>query len=380
MSKMIVNNIEYKSISDACRAYNISMQTYYNRLKRGKSPEEALLMEKEISNAKETIDHLGNKFRTLEHMCKYYNINKVTFKSRLKCGMDLKEALTTPINKIKRIEPIDYLGKKYKSIEDMCKYYNISVKTFRSKMHSGCTVKEALTKKKGMHANKCTDHLGNEYKGLVDMARAYNITYNALRAGMKKGKPLDEILKPRDKNKLLKTMDNKFNSIKEACEYYGISKCTFYKKIKLGYSCNEIFRSIKRENITEICKQCGISHYKYGQLIKNGYSINDIIEYSKINKKEKIKDFQGNEYNCISDMCKHYNINKGTFAQRIKRGIPLKDALLIPAVGIKYGVSKAYIGIDNVIYYRVHLNNRQIYLNCEQILEYIDKGIIANRD
>ena len=47
----------------------------------------------------ECYDHLGNKFKTKAEMCKYYGINQTTFNTRLKSGMTLKDALSKEVIK-----------------------------------------------------------------------------------------------------------------------------------------------------------------------------------------------------------------------------------------------------------------------------------------
>ena len=39
-------------------------------------------------------DHLGNKFNSIKDMCKYWNVNVKTYTTRYKKGWSLKESLT----------------------------------------------------------------------------------------------------------------------------------------------------------------------------------------------------------------------------------------------------------------------------------------------
>lgn len=42
----------------------------------------------------------------------------------------------------------DYLGNTYKSIKDMCDFYNVNYRTYSSRLKRGWTLEEALTGKK----------------------------------------------------------------------------------------------------------------------------------------------------------------------------------------------------------------------------------------
>jgi len=145
----------YKTISAMCKAYCISVKQYISRIKRGYSIKEALTGRVEISgnagntvqvevydkydadevvmeenevsgvdehnevsgvdehneiehnaikknifemNVKPMTDHEGRFFETKRELCEYWNIDQTTLNSRLRKGMNLEEALTTPVN------------------------------------------------------------------------------------------------------------------------------------------------------------------------------------------------------------------------------------------------------------------------------------------
>ena len=68
------------------------------------------------------IDHKGNEFSTLKEMCDHWKIHTVTFSSRIKTGMSLKDALETKIRK--NCKPCtDHLGNKFESEKEASKNY-----------------------------------------------------------------------------------------------------------------------------------------------------------------------------------------------------------------------------------------------------------------
>ena len=52
---------------------------------------------------KECYDHLGNKFKSLTDLCKAYNITRYNYRDRKNQGWTLEEILTTNINMYQRI-------------------------------------------------------------------------------------------------------------------------------------------------------------------------------------------------------------------------------------------------------------------------------------
>ena len=60
-------------------------------------------------------------------MCEHWGIKDNTYRERIKQGMSLEQALTTSRRKGPQ-SCTDHLGQKFKSIEEMCKYWNILTK------------------------------------------------------------------------------------------------------------------------------------------------------------------------------------------------------------------------------------------------------------
>lgn len=71
-------------------------------------------------------DHLGNEFTTIKAMCEHWCINKETYQTRIKQGMSLEQALTTPPRKGPK-SCTDHLGNVFSSVTAMCKHYGKSI-------------------------------------------------------------------------------------------------------------------------------------------------------------------------------------------------------------------------------------------------------------
>lgn len=135
--------IKYKSINQMCRAYNIIPCTFQERLKRGYDLERALT-EPIISPKKFIVDFEGNGFESIMAMCRHYDISITTYRARLRRDWDLEQILTTPVG-YSYTPAIDFNGKEYKSIGAMCSHYGIPRKNYIYRINNGWSQKEALT-------------------------------------------------------------------------------------------------------------------------------------------------------------------------------------------------------------------------------------------
>ena len=91
----------YPSIDIMCSKYKICRHVYTERIKAGWSIERALTEPVKTQQSREfymmTKDHLGNEYKSTSDMCKHYNIALNTFKRRIRKGWSLKNALTRAI-------------------------------------------------------------------------------------------------------------------------------------------------------------------------------------------------------------------------------------------------------------------------------------------
>ena len=104
-SKLVYDNLgnSFNTFKELCSYYNMPHNEVRARLKIGWSLEDALNIPigKDRKN-KAYYDHLGNKFNTLRRMCEYWNINVDTYLTRIKKGMSVKSALEEPLRRVLR--------------------------------------------------------------------------------------------------------------------------------------------------------------------------------------------------------------------------------------------------------------------------------------
>ena len=264
---------KYKSITQMCNFYNISYFMYTKRIKDGWDKEKALttpfIPKGKTFIGKKCKDHLGNEYINQEEMCKAYGIKKTTYRNRIKKGKTIEEALTMPLKQVneqkkekerkcvkqvnkqekeKELKQVnkqkekqerkyvyDYLGNKYINRKEMCKAYSIKESTYRSRIKKGMTVKEALTTP--LSQRYVYDHLGNKYINQEEMCKAYNIKESTYRSRTKRGATVEEALTtPLSQRYVYDHLGNKYDNRKKMCEAYNISYDTYQGRRRRGWS------------------------------------------------------------------------------------------------------------------------------------------------
>ena len=237
---------KFSSVSEMCDEWGINLNTYKARIQAGWDVKRALLTPSFSRDTRSIDDHLGNHYSSLSEMAKQYGIDPGTLRNRIDHGWSIKDALTKPVQRnVSKLSIIkDHLGNEYKSMNDMCKHYNIVEKTFVGRIGRGMSLEDALTKPIDTSKSsyiECKDHLGNEYKSLSAMCRAYGITVSLYRARLKSGWDLETALTVSKTRKVCKDhLGNEFASIAEMLEYWGVNRSTYYKLLSSGKKFKEI--------------------------------------------------------------------------------------------------------------------------------------------
>lgn len=251
----------YESKKDMLKAYGISRQVFHNRIKNGYTLQQALELptgSRSPVNPKTRAahddhepkyrDHLGNGFPSINAMCSYWHISPATYRSRVKTGCGLEDALTKPIGAPappNNMACADHAGNKFKTVKEMCKRWHVSTGTYWARIRAGFGVEGALTGNgspaKAGHGGPrvptpCIDHEGRSFGSVTEMCRYWHVSQATYRARIRAGYSLEDALtaKPRTNPQAIMCMDHKgqvFRSIREMCESYGISRAAFRKGI-----------------------------------------------------------------------------------------------------------------------------------------------------
>lgn len=146
---------EYPTTMAMCEAWNIDYDLYLARLRNGFSVQKALEKltpsDKDAALYNGLVDMNGVKYKTLTAMCQAWGISVKCFVGRIERGWSFEEALSIPVdtsNSVKRHSRVsDHIGNKFTSVNAMCKYWGVNLGTYKYRVRHGLSVEEALTKK-----------------------------------------------------------------------------------------------------------------------------------------------------------------------------------------------------------------------------------------
>ena len=326
------------------RHYGITYTAFQYRLEKlHMSLEEALTKPHTDDKSAAIVceDHLGNKFPTKADMCDYWHISRPTFFRRIRDGWDLEKALTHPLiltNPLRKIVK-DHKGNEFVTVDEMCKFHNISKRQYMINIRNNCTLEQALTSV--TKKEKCKDHLGNEYKSINEMCRAYNTTKTTLRSRIELGWTLREILEnPSKKCNYSKAKDHKgqeFNCIKDMCKAYKISEHTFkHRRQQMKMSLEEALTGGNMHIVT-------------------------------------CKDHTGREFGSIFEMCLYWNVKMSTYYGRhnkLKWDDKKTLTTIAPSSYKKFGPNLTIVKKVNAEYYEVCFNDETYIWHMDKLFEY----------
>jgi hypothetical protein len=244
-----------------CEHYGIPITVYHSRIRLGWSMEKSLTepIADVPGNTKTATDHTGQKFRSISEMCKAWNITRSLYNIRIKSGCSIEEALTMPKKdmKITKQNCTDHLGNEYASINAMCRAYGVTRACFQSRITDlGWDTEKALTTPVQTNAKKISDGMGNIFPSLVDICYFYNIPPYSLQ-----GKILtDELIAKTIRRGFKKNMKFKNGmTIKKVLEfpYYMVDDnghdiiCSFEQLLDV-YHNNEFYPFPKKLNSDEL--------------------------------------------------------------------------------------------------------------------------------
>lgn len=262
----------YPTTKEMCIAYNVHPSTYYDRIRNGYTTEEALTGDKKkvtppqatdnappkkTSPIKEiatpVTDHLGNAYPSTSEMCRAYGIRFDTFKARLTSGKSLEEALTRIPSYTTSIPCQDHLGNHYNSQIEMARTYGLTKDQFIARRRLGWDLERILTTPVGNGANnQAFVFNGTSYTSKRDFCRKNGLNYDVFihrtNAGMSFEEAVAAAIKSKNRPRLdpVDHKNNRYTSIKEMCEAYGVSVNTLTYRLKHNWTLEDALTKSKK--------------------------------------------------------------------------------------------------------------------------------------
>ena len=148
---------------------------------------------------REITDHQGRKFKTCEEMCEFWGVDLDVYRCRVHSLKWTKErALTTPVKtRVRRTLPtIDHQGRTFESFEQLARNYKMCPDTLKHRLKCGLSLEQALTTpvRRGQHV-ACKDHLGTVYYTFTDMYTRWQVKYSTFIDRLNRGLSIEVCLK-----------------------------------------------------------------------------------------------------------------------------------------------------------------------------------------
>lgn len=138
-------------------------------------------------------DHLGNPFKDLVSLCRYWGIDYEVVKDRIDKGWAVTTAIRDLVDPYAQV--MDHLGNTYDTIREMCSKWGISIDVYNKRMYTKAWELEKTLTTPAMERNVLTvDHLGNEFKSPTEMCKHYGVSYRTYKRKLEKGVALEGIL------------------------------------------------------------------------------------------------------------------------------------------------------------------------------------------
>lgn len=235
MSKVVVKGITFGSMKDACKHFGVSYK-YVSTIKNnyGLSFNDAI--EYMLQGGKAGKLKVGDKeFNNLSDACRKSGVNINKVRSRMRRGYSLEDSLKHSLSKI------SVRGRDFQSLSEACRYFDVSYRNVRYAIGKGMSIEEAISK-----------HMKDEF--VVN--------------------------------------DIRFSTVREACEYYGVSSTCVYQRMRRNGATLEeavhyytiggsvIVNGIRFRTKAEACRYFNVEYTYPAKLIKAyGVSFEEAINY-----------------------------------------------------------------------------------------------------
>lgn len=368
---------KYRNVFIMCREYLMTTSKYYERLEKGMTQREALLLDEAEDLTRILIDN-----PTFGEMCTaagldttkklYAELSRSSERDIASRMLTCWEKCTERKNRLQCLsanehifEADEALGEKYikymlmenpgsyRIIIRKLEYILQTVKAsygyseYLSELGSRIPAdkavhvvdvwEDAATENKVCKENINTDKCvmapnGKSYRTAKEMCADYGATYLNYLYRINHGYTLEEALNTGKYS----TRHKKGSKKERTCTEAGAVS----KEQDILIQCRTGHNGIVYGSVDEMLKAYGISRQEYKKLLAEKGSKDEVLRSCR--RKRKVTDHLGNSYENTADMCKAYNIKRSTYFSRLDSGWSLKDALEKP-VDYRFSVGKSVI-------------------------------------
>ena len=176
--------VQYASIRDLARAYDMDAELVWGRINRKWTPEQAVGIQPEpnlrlltpTNAVKVKVE--GVEYSSVEAVCAYYGVDKSTYYGRLNRGATVEQALGLEEMPVQTHTAFELNGVFYTSHKDAERRLGLPESTISSRLKLGKTIEEACAV--GNLAKKAIEYKGITYESMQALAKYLNVPYKKL--------------------------------------------------------------------------------------------------------------------------------------------------------------------------------------------------------
>lgn len=185
------------------------------------------------------VDHLGNQFPSQTAMLRHWQVPKGTYEKRIRKGFSVKDALTAKPRENKNKLVTDHENNVFISVKEMCRHWGIDNGTYRQRIKSGWSQKDALTYQPHENRDKITDHLGNTYNTIQDMCDHWKISNTLYQSRIARNWSIKDALTipvTSNDNSIIDPLGHEFDSVRSLCRYWRVERSTYQNRLLSGHT------------------------------------------------------------------------------------------------------------------------------------------------
>ena len=196
---------------------------------------------------------------------------------------------------------VNYRGKEYASIKDVCNEYNVSYAMVSQRLKNGYTIEKAIeTPLKKLRNGITVIYKGQEYPSIRNLAKCKGIPYHVVQMRVKKGMSIEKAIDTPVGELMgneIKFRDKIYPSFSKLCKEFNIPSSIALSRLNMNWSLEKTLTTPVRKT-------------------KNRYIPNLV--------------YNGKKYPSLRALCTDINADYQNTLNRLHRGKTLKEAIETP--------------------------------------------------
>lgn len=339
---------KYKDIKSLAKEYGIKYTTFYGRLVRGRTIEEAIEFKKKTYSPKESdiIIFDGKSYDSQRELARSYGIDYSKYYNRIRKGWSQSEALELVPRAVGRKgNSVTVNGKTFVSIKHFAIENGFEPSFVYSQRQRGLTLEEILSYRERYRVGRKVEYEGKIYNSITELAESHNISPKLVQNRLYRGCSLDKALRSEYLIGFRKDLSFfhdgiEYYSIKDFAERNNLSQSSVYYKIEKGFSLSDILSgrdgrrqgsSVEYDGMTfrsrkQFAEAMGLSYDKVCAWLSKGRTAEEIVLSSKIKKCNQIE-FCGETYNTKKELAEAYGIEPRRLYNKLFKGLSIEEVM-----------------------------------------------------